>query len=273
MSRAGPAWRNGRRSGLKIRGPLAWGFESPGGQAPGEGFPLHPAPGRLPGGRRVYAIGDVHGLDERLGALHALIAADLRARPVAAATVVHLGDYIDRGPDSALVLGRLASLRRIGKARVVNLMGNHERTFLDALAGDAPAATDFLYNGGGTTLASLGIDPATPPAAWGARMPQAALGFLRGLALVHREGGYLFAHAGIRPGIAPEAQVPADLLSIRQPFLASEAELGAVVVHGHTPGQAPVIRVNRIGVDTGAVYGGSLTAAVLEGETVGFFAV
>lgn len=233
---------------------------------------LHPAPGRVPGGQRVYAIGDIHGLDERLGALHALIAKDLKARPVSAATVVHLGDYIDRGPDSAGVLARLSGIGRIGGARVVNLMGNHERTFLDALAGDAPAATDFLHQGGDATLVSFGIDPVTPAAEWAGRLPPAALAFLRGLALMHRAGGYLFAHAGIRPGVAPEQQAVADLLSIRQPFLTSETDLGAVVVHGHTPVPAPVIRVNRIGIDTGAVLGGPLTTAVLQGDTVGFLA-
>ena len=226
----------------------------------------------MPGGQRVYAVGDIHGLDERLGTLHALIAADLRTRPVAAATVVHLGDYIDRGPDSAKVLARLSGLRRIGRAFVVNLMGNHERTLLDALAGDAPAATDFLHQGGGATLASLGIDAAVPAAEWSARMARASLGFLRGLALMHRAGGYLFVHAGIRPGIAPDRQLAADLVSIRQPFLASEADFGVVVVHGHTPVPAPAIRANRIGIDTGAALGGPLTAAVLEGDTVGFLA-
>lgn len=251
---------------------MAWGFESPGGQAQDGALQLHRAPGWLPRGQRVYAIGDIHGLDERLGALHRLIADDLRARPIAAATVVHLGDYIDRGPDAAKVLARLGGLARIGGAGVVNLMGNHERTLLDALGGDAPAATDFLYQGGEATLASLGIGPATPAAEWSARISPAALTFLRGLGLIHGAGDYVFVHAGIRPGIAAEAQAASDLLSIRQPFLASEVDFGAVVVHGHTPVPAPVIRANRIGIDTGAVLGGPLTAAILEGDSVGFLA-
>ncbi|MDE2333500.1 MAG: serine/threonine protein phosphatase [Rhodospirillales bacterium] len=233
---------------------------------------MHPSPGRLPEGQRVYAIGDIHGLDERLRTLHALIAGDMRARPVGAAVVVHLGDYIDRGPDSARVLARLAGLRRIGPARVFSLMGNHERTFLDALAGDAPAATDFLHQGGGETLASFDIAPEVPAAEWSARIAPAVLAFLRGLLPAYRAGTYFFAHAGIRPGITLEQQSVRDLVSIRQPFLASEADLGAVVVHGHTPVPAPVIGRNRIGIDTGAVLGGPLTAAILEGGTVGFLA-
>jgi serine/threonine protein phosphatase 1 len=96
------------------------------------------------------------------------------------------------------------------------------------------------------------------------------MAFLRGLGLMHEEGGYLFVHAGIRPGVALVDQTRQDLVSIRQAFLYSEADLGAVVVHGHTPKSDPVLRHNRIGIDTGAVYGGRLTCAVLEGDRVAF---
>ncbi len=80
----------------------------------------------------------------------------------------------------------------------------------------------------------------------------------------HLEGDYLFVHAGIRPGVAIEAQDPEDLIWIREPFLGSSADHGKVVVHGHTPSRDPVSRANRIGIDTGACYGGQLTALVLE---------
>ena len=87
---------------------------------------------------------------------------------------------------------------------------------------------------------------------------------------MHREGGYAFIHAGVRPGIALEDQARDDLLRSRQPFLYSEADFGAVVVHGHTPVKAPVVRHNRIAIDTGAVFGGKLTCVVLEADTLGF---
>ena len=87
---------------------------------------------------------------------------------------------------------------------------------------------------------------------------------------MHREGGYAFIHAGVRPGIALENQARDDLLRSRQPFLYSEADFGAVVVHGHTPVKAPVVRHNRIAIDTGAVFGGKLTCVVLEADTLGF---
>ena len=104
-------------------------------------------------------------------------------------------------------------------------------------------------------------------------MPEAHLAFLNRLAMMHREGGYLFVHAGIRPGVRLEDQAPEDLLRIRQPFLFTEQDLGVVVVHGHTPVKNPVVRRNRIGIDTGAVFGGCLTCVVLEGATLGFLTV
>jgi Calcineurin-like phosphoesterase len=235
---------------------------------------LFPAPAALPHGRRIYAVGDVHGCADRLEALHAAIAEDLARRPVAAPLLLHIGDYVDRGPDSAGVLARLLAGPTLpDEVEVVNLMGNHERTMLDALEGDRAAGTDWLFQGGRPTLESYGIDPDGPREAWARGLPATHLEFLRDLALQRAEGGYLFVHAGIRPGVPLAAQVAEDLLRIRQPFLYTEQDLGAVVVHGHTPVKAPVVRVNRIAIDTGAVFGGKLTAAVLEGETVGFLAV
>ena len=99
------------------------------------------------------------------------------------------------------------------------------------------------------------------------------MAFLRGLALRHQVGGYFFAHAGIRPGVALGAQTDQDLLTIRNSFLYSEQDFGVVVVHGHTPRAAPEVRHNRIGIDTGAVFGGKLTCAVLEADRVGFLQV
>ncbi|MBW4092236.1 MAG: serine/threonine protein phosphatase [Proteobacteria bacterium] len=235
---------------------------------------LSPAPATLPPGRRVYAVGDVHGCADQLAALHAAIAADLAARPVAAPLLVHIGDYVDRGPDSAGVLARLLAGPALPACvEVVNLMGNHERTMLDALAGERAAGTDWLFQGGRPTLESYGIDPDGPREAWAEGIPAAHRTFLHALALSRAEGGYLFVHAGIRPGVPLDAQAPEDLLRIRQPFLYTEQDLGAVIVHGHTPVKAPVVRANRIAIDTGAVFGGKLTAAVLEGTTVGFLAV
>lgn len=230
------------------------------------------APGRLPAGRRVYAIGDIHGQAERLRALHRMIAEDLAARPVARAVLVHLGDYIDQGPDSAGVLAALIALD-VPALSVVNLLGDHERMLLDALDGDRAAATDWLWAGGREALASWGLPADLPREDWAAAFPAAHVAFLRGLPLSHREGDYLFVHAGVRPGVALADQARDDLLMIRQPFLASEAAFGAVVVHGHSSSPSVPILPNRIGLDTGAGIGGRLTCAVLEEDGVALLAV
>jgi serine/threonine protein phosphatase 1 len=240
------------------------------GPATSDGLTLVRSPGLLRPGRRIYAVGDIHGCLDQLRTLHAAIAEDLARRPVGDALLIHLGDYIDEGPDPAGVLAVLAAGPPIAGLRTINLMGDHERTALDALDGDAPSATDWLHAGGGTTLRSWGIDPATPRAEWRAQVPEPHLAFLRALALSHRADDYLFAHAGIRPGIPLSRQTEEDLLRIRQPFLYSEQAFAAVVVHGHTPGPAPVLRQNRICIDTGAGAGGKLSCAVLEGDKVGF---
>ena len=229
------------------------------------------APASLPPGRRVYAIGDVHGCDERLAALHAEINSDMARRPCGSAVLVHIGDYVDRGPDSRGVVARLAAGDPVPGVATVNQIGNHEQTMLDALGGEGAAMTDWMMNGGGAALRSWGGDPEAPRSTWPQAVPDDHLAFLRNLALSHREGGYMFVHAGVRPTVPLDAQSRQDLLSIRQAFLYSEADFGLVVVHGHTPKSAPVVRTNRIGIDTGAVYGGPLTCAVLEADRVAFF--
>ncbi len=226
------------------------------------------APATLAQGKRVYAIGDTHGCITQLRAVHDAIRADLAAHPTPGAVVVHLGDYIDRGPDSA---GVIAAVRGFDACPVVNLKGNHEVTLLAALDGDGPSATDWMYYGGKEALASWGVDPDAPPAEWRSGIPAEDQGFLRGLLPHHRVGPYLFVHAGIRPGVALEAQSLDDLTRIRGPFLDSEADHGFVVVHGHTPVRERVadIRPNRINLDTGCVWGGVLTCGVFEEDRLG----
>ncbi|MBW4090787.1 MAG: serine/threonine protein phosphatase [Proteobacteria bacterium] len=254
--------------GRRLRLPPAVTEWAPPLVASGPGGPLafRPAPGWLPAGRRVYAIGDVHGCAAALGVLLGAIRADLTARPVGRASIVLLGDYIDYGPDSAGVIDRLAA--PLPGAEVVALRGDHEQMLLDALAGDAPAATDWLAAGGGASLASWGIPPGTPRAAWPALVPAAHRAFLEQLALSYRAGSYLFVHAGLRPGVALARQRRDDVLGIRAPFLSEPAAFGVVVVHGHSVAAAPFIGAARIGLDTGAGLGGALSCAVLEDERI-----
>jgi serine/threonine protein phosphatase 1 len=227
---------------------------------------------RVPDGRRVYAIGDIHGHLVLLEELHGMILADAgggRAENV----IVYLGDYIDRGPDSRGVIEALAAGPLPG-FEVVHLMGNHEDFMLRFLEG-AEVGRDWFQNGGDATLESYGI---RCPGIWsGAKahararaelaeaLPEAHWGFLRGLSDCHQEGDYFFAHAGIRPGVSLAAQSPHDLMWIRDEFLDSERDHGKIVVHGHTVEREVRFRPNRIGINTGAYDTGCLTCLVLDG--------
>jgi serine/threonine protein phosphatase 1 len=231
---------------------------------------LSQAPANLPPGRRIYAIGDIHGCARQLVDLHEMIAEDLAARPIASPLLLHIGDYVDRGADTAGVIAHLVGGCPVPGMEMVNLLGNHESTMMDALSGERAAGTDWLFAGGRAALESYGIDPGGPRELWASLVPQTHQAFLRDLILMHHEGGYAFVHAGVRPGVALGSQARDDLLRSRQPFLYSEANFGAVIVHGHTPVKAPVVRHNRIAIDTGAVFGGPLTCVVLEADTLGF---
>ncbi|MXP63620.1 serine/threonine protein phosphatase [Roseomonas sp. M0104] len=224
------------------------------------------APGQLPAGLRIYAIGDVHGCAARLGTLHAAIADDWASRPATHCVLVHLGDYVDRGPDSAAVLERLCGPGPVPGAQEVVLRGNHEAMMLDSLAAGAGTAAEdlWLWNGGDATLASYGARDASfaPPAAHRALLERTLFSW--------QAGSYFFVHAGIDPRRPLESQRSQDLLWIREPFLSWPRPLPMIVVHGHTPSRAPELRGNRIGIDTGAVAGGALTCLVLEGERLRF---
>ena len=206
--------------------------------------------------------------------LHAQIAADVQREPVASPVLLHLGDYVDRGPASAAVVRRLAAGPVLPGVTMVCLRGNHEQMMLDALDGGFGAVDHWLENGGHATLRSWGVGRSRNPIEWRTAMAP-VLPFLRGLALFHRIDGYVFVHAGLRPGIGLDAQDEEDMLWIREEFLDWRGPIlpeapDSAVVHGHTPRDRPEVVGQRIGLDTGAVTGGALTCAVLEGRTVRF---
>ena len=223
---------------------------------------------------RIYAIGDVHGRADLLGTLQARIARDAARAAEARKVVVYLGDYIDRGPDSAGVLDRLIDGPLAGLEQIF-LMGNHEDFFLQFLE-DPEVGPVWVRNGGDATLASYGLDTAKDcccaremadlSRSLQDKLPDRHREFLKGLSVSHREGDYFFVHAGIRPGVPLDRQVEEDLLWIREPFLAAADDRDVVVVHGHTPVAEAEVHRNRIAVDTGAVWSGRLTAAVLRGR-------
>src|ERR1700733_1870867 len=163
---------------------------------------LSQAPAILPPARRIYAIGDIHGCARQLANLHEMIAEDLAERPIASPLLLHIGDYVDRGADTAGVIEHLVHGCPVPGMEMVNLLGNHESTMMDALSGERAAGTDWLFAGGRAALESYRIDPGAPRELWASLVPQTHQAFLRDLILMHREGGYAFVHAGVRPGVA-----------------------------------------------------------------------
>jgi calcineurin-like phosphoesterase family protein len=200
---------------------------------------------------KTFVIGDIHGCLEQLKALMALV-------PLGETDeVVFIGDYIDRGPDSKGVVDYVMDFRRRRPDMVTCLMGNHEWMLINYLEGIEREL--WLINGGQATLDSYGGED---------RIPQAHRDFFCGLAPFHRRGEYLFVHAGIRPGVPLEAQATEDLLWIRKEFFQHPGRFEQTIVFGHTPLREVLDRVDRIGIDTGCVYGGRLTCLVLPGREV-----
>ncbi|MGF6860297.1 serine/threonine protein phosphatase 1 [Rhodobacteraceae bacterium MBR-64] len=230
---------------------------------------------------RSYAIGDIHGQLDLLRAAHARIAADRAVCADHAAPVIHIGDLVDRGPDSAGVLEFLASGVAAGDPWIV-LRGNHDRMlsgFLDNPAYHDPGLRSELSwlnprLGGAATLASYGVDHAeTRPlpdvhAEARQKVPAAHRRLLAKAPLWHLRGEVLFVHAGIRPGVDLRDQVEDDLLWIRAPFLEDSRDHGALVIHGHTALDQATHFGNRVDIDSGAAFGGPLTAVVVEGRAV-----
>ncbi len=219
--------------------------------------------------KRVYAVGDIHGRLDLLERAIAAIGRDVATHGSDAVTVT-LGDYIDRGPDSAGVIERLAG--NPFSTPYVALKGNHEAMLEDFLH-DPSVGMHWRRQGGKETLQSYGVmtrallvGRTNETAAQQLRqaLPEKHWRFLQSLQLSYTFGRYFLCHAGVRPGVPLEQQDEHDLLWIRSDFLRSEADFGKVVVHGHTPVAAPEVLPNRINLDTGAFASGRLTCAVLD---------
>jgi serine/threonine protein phosphatase 1 len=232
---------------------------------------------QIPERLRLYVIGDVHGRADLLLRMRDLVQEDIGRQPVPQSTIILLGDYVDRGPSSMQVVELLAS-GTLFQHRVIALRGNHEDMLL-GFAQDQRGALLWRHNGGVETLHSYGVDVQAfrigqavreTGQSFRARLPAAHRDFLAGLPTSCEIGDYYFCHAGVRPGVPLTAQSEADLLWIRDEFLASQADFGKIVVHGHTPVVQPQILPNRINVDTGAYISNRLTCLVLEGETYRF---
>lgn len=225
-----------------------------------------------PRGHRAYVVGDIHGRLDLLEQLLDLIEQDVRKRRNLKNTIVFLGDLIDRGPASAEVVERLRTYRP-NFANSAFVMGNHEEVLLRVIDGDSTLLGQWLKFGGAECLRSYGSDPnaikniSSEQAIALVRrsVPHTHAEFLRSFADTISFGGYLFVHAGVRPGTSLADQSQSDLRWIREPFLEDDCDHGFVVVHGHTISERVELRSNRIGIDTGAYRTGILTALCIEG--------
>lgn len=230
-----------------------------------------PAPSTPPGAR-IYAVGDIHGRLDLLETLAQKVENDLRhSAPPGEAVTVFLGDYIDRGRDSAGVVERLA--KGDFPTPIVSLRGNHEATLLDFLENES-VLEDWRRYGGLETLVSYRVDVreamrglnfGAARDAFRAALPAGHLAFLAETKLFWSAGGYFFCHAGVRPHVALEQQSERDLLWIRDEFNAYRGDFEKIIVHGHTPVPQAQVLPNRINIDTGAYATGVLTCLVLEG--------
>jgi serine/threonine protein phosphatase 1 len=207
---------------------------------------------------RTFAIGDLHGCVRELERILAAIA------PAAGDTIVFVGDYVDRGPDSRATIDCLLDLGRRSDLRTIFLRGNHEDMFLDYLGRDGHFGESFLGNGGNTTLASYDVAPGTPRGEVPSLLPAAHLAFLDALAPLHVDDRHVIVHAGINPARTLTEQTPDDLFWIREEFFERPHSLPQTVVFGHTPWRDVLVDLPyKIGIDTGCVYGGTLTAISL----------
>jgi serine/threonine protein phosphatase 1 len=219
---------------------------------------------------RIYAVGDIHGRLDLLNELLVRIADDMSSRPAIRPVFAFLGDYIDRGPSSRETIDRLIEHAEANES--VFLKGNHEQIAISCLR-DRGLFERWMRLGGLETLMSYGIAPdgrsddrqiVRLQAAFHDALPQSHFRFFRDLQSSFALGDYFFAHAGVKPDLPLTHQKESDLLWIRQEFLASRADFGKIIVHGHTPTLDIEVATNRVNIDTGAYATGRLTCFVID---------
>ena len=235
----------------------------------------------MPADWPIYAIGDIHGCYDLLVDLLDRIVADVRQEKAENdATLVFLGDYIDRGPATADVLSALLWLERHSPLSTIFLKGNHEQVMLDYID-DPTRPQQWLRFGGRATLHSYGLDLPEIPLSDAEHLrlrdrivdhlPASHLDFMRRLRLLHETERFVFVHAGIRMDVPLRKQKDGDLLWIRDGFLEERPAGEKRIVHGHSwVGDRPEVLAHRIGVDTGAFKTGVLTAVKIRGAATGF---
>ena len=200
----------------------------------------------------IFAIGDIHGCYHQLQALMEKIPINF-----ARDTLVFIGDYIDRGPHSVEVVDYLVTLKK-RVPRSIFLKGNHEDMLEKYL--DGTDRLTYLLNGGQQTMDGYLQKPAR---SGNYPIPLEHRKFFQSLKLVYETKDFIFVHAGLRPRVPLESQNSEDLLWIRDKFIHTKYNFGKPVIFGHTPLKEPLLEPNKIGIDTGAVYGNALTCVQL----------
>lgn len=206
----------------------------------------------MSGNGKTFIVGDVHGCLDMLKRLMGSIGWSPEAD-----RLIFLGDFIDRGSQSRGVVEYVMEIAKLSE-RVECLMGNHEQILLDFM--DGKDTNTFFLNGGVATLNSYRSEQQKYG---GFLIPDEHLAFFRSLKLLIELEDYYVVHAGLRPGVAIESQSTEDLLWIRDSFIFSNYAFGKRVIFGHTPFAQPLVMENKIGLDTGAVYGNRLTCLEL----------
>jgi serine/threonine protein phosphatase 1 len=209
---------------------------------------------------KIFAVGDIHGCFEKLNALMDILNIDYEKD-----TLLFVGDYIDRGPRSKEVVDYMIDLDH-QQGHTVFLKGNHEYLLERYLQGKESQM--FLANGGKATIQSYngnkGRNKKKP-------IPPDHLAFFNKLRHYYETDDYIFVHGGLKPQVPLAKQQEWDMLWIRDEFIYSDYDFGKKVVFGHTPFREPLILDNKIGIDTGAVYGNKLTCVEL--PALNFFSV
>jgi serine/threonine protein phosphatase 1 len=232
---------------------------------------VHFLDARGPDGMRLYAIGDVHGRLDLLERMHERIVGEIARDRVADWRIIHLGDYVDRGPHSRGGIDFLIAARKRDE-RNITLAGNHDMGFLEFLD-DPDGGGLFARYGGKETAKSYGVDakfhsPDALRLTWAelrCEVPGKHRAFMLDLGFSVSFGDFFFCHAGIRPGVPLGQQDPDHLIWIRNEFLDFSGLHPKVIVHGHTITHQPEVLANRVNVDTGAYHSGVLTALVING--------
>lgn len=210
---------------------------------------------------KIFAIGDIHGCLFKLEKLISLLANTIDRDND---TLLFIGDYIDRGPDPKGVVDFVMDLKK-KFAKTVFLLGNHEDMFLNYING-REAGYMFFMNGGDATAASYGSKDQGDMGE--IRVPENHMEFFTTLLPFYETEHYIFVHAGLRPGIPLMKQAREDLIWIRYDFIRSSYDFGKTIVFGHTPLLEPLLQPRKIGIDTGAVYGGLLTCVELPARKI-----